>query len=185
MSHTIIPFSRSNLLVIKNNQYIFVQDECYTKNKIISYDFNTKEIDEIKITKPFCSFFNECIDMTTKYISFDAKEKANMVYASYNGVSPTYKYENIDKYPELKIFLSKSQSYGDLKIYGNDNYHLDVWHSQAYVISLNNEITAFHIDESYSLQEGDCDTFVWNFDDNFVVYNDGDVYSVIIIVKNF
>ena len=34
------------------------------------------------------------------------------------------------------------------------------------------------------LQEGDSNTFVWNFNDNFVVYNDGDVYSVVIVVKN-
>lgn len=63
-------------------------------------------------------------------------------------------------------------------------YVLSVWHGEAYVVSLNNKITAFHIDEVYGLQEGDKQTYVWNFNDNFVVYNDGDVYSVVLVVKN-
>ena len=188
MSHTIIPFSRSNLLDVNNNQYILVQDECYTKNKLISYDFNTNELSEMKITKPFSSVFNNhdgCIEITRKYNSFCAKENANIIYKSAWREDPTYEYENIEQYPELKIFLSKTQDHGNLRIYGNDdNYHLDVWHDQAYVVSLNDKITAFHIDETYSLQEGDSNTFVWNFDNNFVVYNDGDVYSVIFVVKN-
>jgi len=188
MSHTIIPFSRSNLLDIKNNQYIFVQDECYIKTKLISYDFDSNELSEMKITQSFSKIFDYydgCIKIKQNYKSLDAKEKANIIYESKWGENQTYKYDNIDEYPELKMFLSKSQDRGELKIYGDDNnYHLDVWHSQAYVISLNDEITEFHIDETYMLQEGDCNTFVWNFDDNFVVYNDGDVYSVVIIVKN-
>jgi hypothetical protein len=188
MSHSIIPFSSSNLLEIKNDQYILIQDESYTKTKLISYDFDTNELSEMKITKPFSAVFNDYngpIQIITKYGSFSKKERANIEYESDWGENPTYEYENINDYPELKIFLAKSQDHGHLKIYGNDNnYHLDVWHSQAYVISLNDKITAFHIDETYMLQEGDCNTFVWNFDDNFVVYNDGAVYSVVIIVKN-
>lgn len=196
MSHSIIPFARSNLLNIENAQYIFIQDECYTKNKLISYDFNTNELNEMKITKSFSSVFNNYdgpIQIKTNYESFDNKEQADILYESVWGENPVHQYENIDEYPELKIFLAAPQNHGHLKIYGedddpnhpeNDNYHLDEWHSQAYVVSLNNKITAVHIDETYELQEGDSNTFVWNFDDNFVVYNDGDVYSVIIVVKN-
>ena len=130
MSHSIIPFSRSNLLDIKNNQYIFVQDEFYIKNKLISYDFDNNELSEMKISGPFSSFFNDyggCIQLERKYKTFTDKEKANLIYRSRWREDPNYKYDNIDEYPELEKFLSKTQDHGNLRTYGNDNnYHLDV-----------------------------------------------------------
>jgi len=139
----------------------------------------------MKITKPFSSIFNgfdECIQINRKYESFDNGKLIKVFLELKYREILIPNYENINEHPELKIFLSKPQPHSNLKIYDHD-YHLDVWYGQAYVISLNNKVTAFHIDETKSLQEGDSNTFVWNFNNNFVVYNDEDVYSVILIVK--
>lgn len=108
----------------------------------------------------------------------------------YNIVNKFYK--NLDYYPDLgKKFLtltieSQSQpSYHSIDMYENEGpYKIDVWYDQIYIVRLDNNITSYHINSDYELQKGDCGTCVWEFNNNFVISNDGDVSSVLLIIKN-
>lgn len=76
---------------------------------------------------------------------------------------------NLEEFIELKTFFD-STTILSLTIYGEQDgeYTLEIWDGQAYVISLNNLITSFHIGKKYKLQEGDAHTYVWKFNNNFV-----------------
>lgn len=177
MSHRIIPFTCSNLITINKNLFTILKEEpLYTPSKLVQYDFDDGSLTE---SDPIQA-------RSQDWHVLDSRPTTNVLYRCSWLNAPVHNYENLDDYPELKIFFEKENNSPDLVIYGEnyESYQLHVWHNQAYIVSLNDEITAYLIDETYYLQSGDMNTYVWFFNDNFVVYNDGDVYSVILVLAN-
>jgi len=141
------------------------------------------------IPQPFAKFISDGKGIKTErdYEGFKKRDQTEILYKNKWGEIPIIPYTNLEQFPELNNFFEKvkGKSWFSATIYGNYNedYSLGVWASRAYVVGNDNKITAYHIDESCALQEGDSSTFVWSFDDHFVVYNDGDVYSVVLVVN--
>lgn len=57
MSHTIIPFTKSNLVKIKNNQFLILKEKpLYTVSKLVVYDFDTCEQNELEISPKLAKY---------------------------------------------------------------------------------------------------------------------------------
>lgn len=185
MSHTIIAFPNSELATIEDDTFIFTtEDPVYTVSSLTSYDFKTAKLNQVKW--PFGD-----IDLPRHYNVISARKRTDELASYSRWDKPSErknlpKYSNLHLYPELDAFLKSPTDTFNYISYGDKDgdYQLDVWHDQAYVVRSGNEVTATHIDTSYGLQEGDSYTFVWSFDGNFAVYNEGDVYSVVLISNN-
>lgn len=184
LTHNFFPFINSHLITISRNKYVIAQEEpVYKISKYVQYNFDKNTFKEFVITPDF-HFLSKVINSNHKVL--DNKKRAKILYESlYSGI-PLYDYENLESFPELYSFLNRKGK-TSLVVYGkkNDNYHLHIWENHeagcTYVIVLDDEITAYHIDEKFHLQLGDSYTYVWFFDNNFVVSNEGDVYSVVLI----
>lgn len=187
MSHTIIPFTRSNLICIEGNNFLISQEKPHQR-RLIQYNFKSHQLHDLLISPPFSKYLtSNTISLNVNQKTFDQKSPATMLHTSLWKSNPTPTYDNLTDFPLLKKFFEKpADEYHALTTYGNseNTYRLDVWYSQAYVIHKNGVVTAFHIDQSLELQDGDSGTFVWCFDEHFAVYNAGDVYSVVLIVRN-
>lgn len=145
----------------------------------------------MKISEPFVKYLgyktNYTVDVKRQYEVLDARPQMSIVHQNPYGKRPNRTYENLDEYPELKHFLENFEpNRQSLEVYGTpgSRYTVEVWNSCAYVISEDDRITAYHINDKYELQSGDSKTYVYNLNDSFAVYNDGDVYSVVLIQKN-
>lgn len=180
MSHRIITFPQTDLITISKDTFTFIINPCGENSHLASYNFRSNDLNRVKW--PFGHYdgliqyhvlnSRPTIPKSIEYTIFtDSKERTNIP-----------KYSNLDLYPDLANLL-KSDTMFRYVSYGDENgkYQLDVWHDQAYVVRSGNEITAVHIDTSYNIQEGDYRTYVWSFNDNFAVYNSGDIYSFILI----
>ena len=176
--HDFHAYYYSNIQKMTNDTfYVKVEEPLYTQSKFIAYDF--KNVQELNL--------DENTDHRD-YRSFDMQPRAKY-FRYYSGSGHTEKYDretfyhNLDSYPDLRdLFVRKRADSLSFDMYTNGSYELGVWDSVAYVVSKNHNILSVLIDESYSLQSGDSDTYVWtNGASNFAVYNDGDVYSVVFI----
>jgi hypothetical protein len=147
---------------------------------LLSYNFRNDNLNRVKW--PFGH-----IDTPIQYAVLDSRPTVRKlveytIFTDSKERTEIPKYSNLDMYSDLADLI-KSETMYHYVSYGNENgkYQLDVWHDQAYVVRSGNEITAVHIDTSYDLQEGDYRTYVWYFNNNFAVFNLGDIYSVILI----
>ncbi len=197
MSHKITPYANSKLMYIdmSDGMCMIKRDEpIYSPSSIVTYDLKNGASCEVKINKDVKLFTDFLVDITWR-----VKETDNFALTQTHSKHPllckrvhksTFKeipnpadwFTNLMEFSELNIFLSNIKGSQNLSVYSNeDAYQLSVWHDRAYVISREEEITSFHIDPDFNLQEGDNSTTVYTLNDNFIVYNDGDVYSVVIL----
>jgi hypothetical protein len=181
-SHRIIPFINSHLITISRNKYIIAKENpIYYISKYVQFNFDKNEFKKFSVTSDF-HFVSKIIHPDYKILN--NKKCTKTLYERIN----TYNYENLDYFPELKSFIGENGIF--LNIYGKNeerfNLHICNVNSKGYVyiIVFNHKITAYYIDEIYHLQLGDSRAYVWFFDNNFVVNNTGDVYSVVLIPFN-
>lgn len=189
MSHTILPFAHSQLVTIDNSKFLIEKEEpVYTPSEIIIYDFATKTQETLKIPDSFSKYFDyDVISVKQNHELFNKLTKCPILHQSDYYQAPQPLYDNLESFPELANFFKKFNpirpnyiSYGEI----DKTFKLEIWHESAYIVVSDSKITAYHINEEYELQSGDSCTYVWHFNNNFVVYNDGDVYSVVIISEN-
>jgi hypothetical protein len=189
MSHTILPFAHSNLVTIDYNKFLIEKEEpVYTASELVIYDFSTKTQETMKIPKSFAGYFDySTIIVKQNFDLFGKLPKCTILYKSDYYDHPQPKYDNLKDFPELETFFNSFNPVRPNHVsYGEKDkiFKLEVWHECAYVVVRDSKITSYHINAEYDLQSGDSCTYVWHFNNNFVVYNYGDVYSVVIISEN-
>jgi len=158
-SHTFRAYDKANLYKIKDGTFhVIVESPLYTKANIVTYDFNNLTKKDICPKK----YKNR------KHTTFNSYQRAKEYhYQDYNDQIKEYCrddfYENIDDYVDLKnLFTKLSLKQGTyFDSYLDNEYTLTVWDAVAYVISIGNRIVSVLIDETYGLQSGDCETYVW------------------------
>jgi hypothetical protein len=190
MSHSIIPFTHSNIYsgdFSDKKFYILKEEPVYKPKELFYYSFKQYPytFSKMDIADGFGAYFSynsgKSLNMQKR-----GNKDAQVLYESGWRKQSTHSYSNLNEYPELKNYLEIFNDVPSLTIYGETQtgYQLSVWNSQAYVVTLSDKVTSYHIDLDYNLQEGDHATRVIILDDNFIVHNDGDVYSVVMILKN-
>ena len=75
----------------------------------------------------------------------------------------------------------------DIEVKWDDDYRLVIFHpgeGLCYALMYKDAtiISGFH-DKNFSFQEGDCRTYAYKNDNKLVIFNDGDVSSLVIIKK--
>jgi hypothetical protein len=192
MSHIIVPFPASNIYIgdlYQKKFYIVKEEPVYKPKELFFCNFNQDPhtYSKMNIPEGFETYFSynagkslcqemlRCKDTTLLYDSEDSEDE-----------NPTHNYSNLNEFPELKKYFKIKPLSARLRLYGQSDggYQLAVWNNQAYVVSLGNNVTSYHIDLDYKLQGGDDSTRVVILGDHFIVHNDGDVYSVVMILKN-